>query len=185
MKTMTYVDIHSASEAFLGNRLSRLVDLIVEQGDGLLRQGGISFPARASSAVLLIEEYENLSTADIARLLGQPHQLVTQRIDLLIDLGLVERRSDQQDGRRKILALTAKGAREAIVLHACLNRAEQVFAELYDEIGVNLSKITQRAILALADNSLQDRFGANWSDNTQAILQGRRTTQRNKSPCVT
>lgn len=154
----TFIDTHQYSESFLGFRLSRLVDLIVTQGDELFAAHGLSFPTRAASTVLLISDSESLSTADIARQLQQPHQVATQRVEMLLDIGLIKRTADPKDGRRKKLALTKRGKAESVVLRECLAQAKSVFDGLYDEIGTDLSAASQRALDALSAKTLLDRF---------------------------
>jgi DNA-binding MarR family transcriptional regulator len=156
----SFIDSHALHDAFLGNQLSRLVDLIVDQGDELLRDAGLSFAARAASTILLVHERDKVSTADIARELHQPHQLATQRVETLIASGLLKRRNDPQDGRRKILSLTVKGTREAESLKLTLHQAQQAFQEVYDEVEVNLGAVALRAIEALNRNSLAARIKA-------------------------
>lgn len=155
---MAYVDSHSSSGAFLAHRLNRLVDLISEQGDKLLSEARLSLPSRAVSIVLLIDERGRISAADIAKELKQPHQLVTQRIDVLRKLGLVERTVDPSDGRRKILALTRKGKTERRLLETCLRDAERVFLDLYKEIECDLSELALQTIKALSSKSILDRI---------------------------
>jgi len=155
---MIYIDSHPQHGAFLANQLGRLVDMIVVQGDNLLTGAGLSFPSRSVSSVLLIGEQGQISAADIAKQLKQPHQLVTQRVDLLIKLGLVARIDDPSDRRRKILELTRKGKQEFRLLRTCLRDAEQVFAGLYQEIECDLSAVTLRAMRALSSKPIVDRI---------------------------
>ena len=96
---MTYVDTHPRKGAFAANHMARLVDLINDQGSQLLEDANLSLPPRAVSTVLLISERGQITAADIAKELNQPHQLVTQRIDALIKLDLLKRLTDPNDGR--------------------------------------------------------------------------------------
>ena len=159
----TFIDGSIFGDAFLGNRLALLVDLIVDQGDTLLKDAGLSFPSRATSTILLVSKRENLSTADIADELDQPHQLATQRVDSLVKLGLLERRNDPMDARRKTLSLTKKGEKEATILEETLRDAQLAFQGLYQELGVNLGSIATDAILALKQTPITSRIenGAN------------------------
>ena len=155
---MAYVDSHPRHGAFLANQLSRLVDMIGKQGDDLLMGAGLSLPSRAISSVLLIGERGQISAADIAKELQQPHQLVTQRIEILIKLGLLDRIDDPSDGRRKILELTRKGQKELRLLKTCLHDAEGVILDLYQEIECDLSAATLRAMKVLSSKSILDRI---------------------------
>lgn len=155
---MAYVDSHPRHGAFLADQLRRLADLIAQQGDDLLLGAGLSLPSRAVSSVLLIGERGQISAADIAKELKQPHQLVTQRIEMLIKLGLVGRIGDPSDGRRKILELTRRGKKELLLLETCLRDAEQVFLDLYQEIECDLSTVTLSALNVLSSKPILDRI---------------------------
>ena len=154
---MHFLDTHPLRGAFIANTLERLGGLIVEQGEDLFRDAGLTFPARAASTVLLLGERARLSAADLAKTLGQPHQLVTQRVNLLIELGIVSRTGDSRDARRRILVLTAKGKRQFEELQVRLTLAEAAFTALFNEIGCNLSDVALSAVAALERSSVRDR----------------------------
>jgi DNA-binding MarR family transcriptional regulator len=98
--------------------------------------------------------------ADIAKTLEQPHQLVTQRIELLIELGIVRRADDPDDRRRKIVVLTVKGSEQHRRLNACLVRAKAAFAALFREIECDLPAVVLRAMEALERSPLSARATA-------------------------
>ena len=154
---MPFLDSHSLRTAFVANLLERLVDQIVGQGEELLREAGVEFPPRAASTVLLLGEHGRMSAADIARSLALPHQLVTQRIDLLIELGIVARIDDPKDARRKVVRLTAKGRKQLQKLQSRLVLAEAAFMALFKEIGCDLSAAALKAMEALNHSSLLAR----------------------------
>lgn len=157
MSAKTYIDTHPLRRAFIANQLERLSDLIVEQGEALLADAEIEFPPRAVSAVLLIGERGHISAADIADALNQPHQLTTQRIELLIDAGIIDRINDPQDGRRKILQLTDKGVAQFKRLQTRLAETDQVFATLFQEISCDLYAAVEQAMDALMRSPTLER----------------------------
>ena len=157
---MRFLDSHPLRGAFVANTLERLASQIMEQGNALLRDAGLDFPSRAASTVLLLGEQARISAADLAKALDQPHQLVTQRVDLLIELGIVSRAGDPGDARRRILVLTSKGKRQFKALKARLTLAEAAFAALSAEIGCDLADATRGAIAALGRSSVLDRVRA-------------------------
>lgn len=164
---MHYLDSHPLRGAFVANTLERLAAVIVEQADALFRDAGLDFPTRAASTVLLLGERARISAADLAKALGQPHQLVTQRVDLLIELGIVLRTGDPGDARRRILVLTAKGNRQFKALQRRLALADAAFAALSAEIGCDLSGAAHSAIAALQRSSVLDRIRA--IENASAV----------------
>ncbi|MCJ8325327.1 MAG: MarR family transcriptional regulator [Rhizobiales bacterium] len=166
---MTYFDTHPLGGAFFSHKLTHLTDLIAEQGQDLLRDANLDVPSRAVSIMLLIGEHREISAADIANLLQQPHQLVTQRADILINLELVERRSDPRDGRRKILVLTTSGLDQFIGLTACMNQVAEVFTALFEEIECDLAAMTMRAIEALNRSPILERIKLEQSSSPEKI----------------
>ena len=160
MWVVQFLDSHPLRGAFVASSLERLAAVIVEQGDDLLRDAGLDFPSRAASTVLLLGEQTRMSAADLAKALGQPHQLVTQRVDLLIDLGIVSRTRDRGDARRRNLVLTSKGKRQFVGLKARLTLAQATFTALSAEIGCDIASVVLSAIAALERSSLLDRVRA-------------------------
>jgi DNA-binding MarR family transcriptional regulator len=154
---MPFLDSHSLRAAFVANLLERLADQIMAQGEELLRDAGVEFPPRAASTVLMLGERGPSSAADIAKSLAHPHQLVTQRIDLLIELGIVARLDDPKDARRKVVSLTAKGRRQFQKLKAPLTVAESAFEALFKEIGCDLAAAALKAMEALNRSSILTR----------------------------
>lgn len=150
-------DSHPFRNAFVASQLEHLAELIVMQGEAILADAGVEFPSRAVSAMLLIGERGQISAADIADALGQPHQLVTQRIELLIEAGVVDRAPDPEDGRRKILQLTDKGSLQFGRLKLRLDEADKAFAALFKEIDCDLSAMCRRAVDALGQSPLLER----------------------------
>ncbi|MBL4617777.1 MAG: hypothetical protein JKY46_08775 [Robiginitomaculum sp.] len=153
----SYTDSHSLRNAFVANLLGRLADKMAEQGELFLLDAGLEFPSRAASSVLIIGERGKISTADIAMQLNQPHQLVTQRIELLLGMKIIKRTGDQKDRRRKILTLTLKGQEQFKQLQLSLAMADKVFNRLFDEIESDLTLAATRAMAALNSSSIMDR----------------------------
>ncbi|MEO1241838.1 MAG: MarR family transcriptional regulator [Pseudomonadota bacterium] len=164
---MSFIDAHSLSDAFLGYRIGRLLDLISEQGDEYHHDAGLSFPARANSTIMVIDEHENVCVADITDELTLPHQLVAQRVELLVELGLVVKKPDPDDGRRKILKLTKKGKQEVVLLRRCLADAVHAFNILFDEIGVDLNKVSRLATDAFMNKPLSERISQACAEETK------------------
>ncbi|MEH6410453.1 MAG: MarR family transcriptional regulator [Hyphomonas sp.] len=158
MSDEDFIDRHMLGSAFIAFQLERLTELIVTQGNDMLDAAGITFPSRAVSTVLYIGEHQPTSTADIARALGQAHQVATQRVDILIRLGIVERVDDPDDGRRKLLRLTRQGKNQFQILTLRLAKAGQAFEALFDEIGCDLPAVIQRATDSLLNAPLLSRM---------------------------
>lgn len=161
MAGKNYRDAHVLKGAFLSNGLLRLVDLIALQGDDLLGDADIIIPSRAVACTLFIGDTDRVSVADIAKALDEPHQLTTQRTDVLSELGLLKRIDDPDDSRRKLLMLTRKGKDQYRRLIIRLAEIEQAFLGLYAEIECDLPIVLARAIEALDRTPMLKRIQMN------------------------
>ncbi len=138
--------ISDASERrFLGLKLQRLVDLLVDQGQELFAHHGARTPVRTASTFVVLSRHPGASLADIARELDQPHQLVAQRIHLMMKEGFVVRRDDPRDGRRKAYYLTKRGREEFARVERAIADGARAVEDLNDELGVDLFDIVERA----------------------------------------
>ena len=110
--------------------------------------------------MLYLSERDGAAAADVARALGLPHQLATQRLDGLVALGLVERVADPDDRRRKFLRLTDKGRGQARRLRAALDDAAAAFRGLFQEIGADAYHVARDVSAALVRAPLAARIEA-------------------------
>src|SRR3954467_14137905 len=85
-----------------------------------------------------------LPLARLAELLDVSKQAAQQTVDDMQAAGLVERRDDPADGRRKLLALTADGRRVRATALA-------VSAQLEREIGPDGTRALREALLGLVE----------------------------------
>lgn len=158
MVARNFRDEHALKGAFVSNKLLRLVELIALQGEDLLRDAEITIPSRAVACTLFVGDKGQVSLADIAKALNEPHQLTAQRVEGLIQLGLLERKDDPDDRRRKALSLTRKGKAQHQRLLVRLTEIEQALSDLYAEIKCDLPAVLESAMDALHRTPLLDRI---------------------------
>lgn len=157
MRDSNIMDTHPLSGAFLSNKLLRLVETIADQGEVLLASADILIPPRAISTVLMIGELDNVTAADIAASLDQPHQLATQRIAALMELGLVTKWPHATDSRRKVLDLTPAGLQQYEKMMVMLGHIRTAMDELYAELDCDLARVAVKAVKALKDRPIAER----------------------------
>lgn len=73
--------------------------------------GDVSMPQLSVLARLI--DNDGLTTSDLAAIEGMRHQSMASTVAGLAAEGLVERRADPGDGRRRLIALTAEGRTQA------------------------------------------------------------------------
>jgi len=99
----------SLAQLALGSRLKSLSDHFYGAVDEVYRTCGAGVESRWFPVLRFLWEHGETTVSDVATAIGQTHSAVSQLADKLVDAELVERRKDAQDGRRSLLALTAKG----------------------------------------------------------------------------
>lgn len=144
--------------AFLPKMALDFALLTARQAESVYERAGIDFPVSVSSTVLFLARVKTASLVEIARALGQPHQLIAQRIKILVKLDLIESEPDPEDGRRIVYSLTRSGKAQSVKLLKYCDEAAVVFAKLCKEIGADLLPALSAAVDALQEKPLLRRF---------------------------
>ena len=144
--------------AYLGKRMQDFMELAHEQMTDVYVQKGLKIPVQGSSTLQALNPGSRQSLSDLARILHQPHQLVSQRIERLLKAGLVTRTPDPSDKRRSEYSLTSEGEDQWRLLNEVMEDVDMVHAELFAELGVDLLKVMDDAIAKISDNGLHERI---------------------------
>jgi DNA-binding MarR family transcriptional regulator len=123
--------------AFFGLVASRITDRILSGGSALFAQRGITIPGRSMSSLLLLADKPR-SVTEIATALKVTHAASIKNTRSLIEAGMIERRDDPEDARRKPLYLTANGEAEVKRVEAFMVESVAVYEQLFAEIGIDL-----------------------------------------------
>ena len=132
---------------FLAHLLRRISDRMVEDTGEFERGIGIIAPPRTASTMELLRQRGPHSVTEIADAVRQSHPLVISWIGQLETLGLVSRSADPKDGRRTLIALTRKGAREAERMAA----ASEIIGRAYARILANADAPVHDALWRVYD----------------------------------
>lgn len=143
--------------SFLGRLSEALSQRIEEQTRPLFDDAGITVPVRSCSLLTALDEAGEASAAELARALGQSHQLVIQKCPALLRLGVITQHPDPADARRKILRLTEAGREQLRRIETYSVRISGVYRSLFEEVG-DVHGAILKALDALAAKPLSDRF---------------------------
>lgn len=150
--------IHSDyAPAFFALAATRVLDRIFAGGLVSARAQTLDVPARAMSALILLEKGP-MGVAEIASRIGVTHAAVIKNMRTMHDRGLVEHRQDPNDARRRPLHLTPDGRAAVARVEAYLRRAQSVYTEIFEEIGVDLHDAMLKMEAALDRESFDRRF---------------------------
>ncbi len=142
---------------FLGRTVERLSALIAEQSETVFKDMGIVIPVRSCSLMMVLAKLDAATASDLARELGQSHQLVMQKILKLIRLGLISFDQDENDARRKVFCLTQEGAHQLGKFEQCRIAIRRAYDGLFAEVGDVYGVVTRTAI-ALNEKTVNDRI---------------------------
>jgi DNA-binding MarR family transcriptional regulator len=130
--------IRQQGPAFLAHLLRRLSDELVRGASEWYPEVGVTAPPRTTSTLLVLAEHGPLGVTEIAALLRQSHPLVISWIRQLKADGFIKSRADARDGRRTVIALSAKGIDEVARLRKALKLMGEVSGQLMDDAAPGL-----------------------------------------------
>lgn len=142
--------------AAIGARLRRLSESIDEDAGRIYAELGIDFQQRWVGILEQLHERGAQSVGELAASLGIRHSSVSQTRRSLEEAGLVESQVDPQDGRSRLLRLSAGGkelVRRLQPLWKILNAASLELDAEADHVIAALDRLDR----ALARLSLYDR----------------------------
>lgn len=142
---------------FLGRLSEALGQRIEEQTRPLFDDAGITVPVRSCSLLTALGNAGEATAAELARTLGQSHQLVIQKCPALLRLGFISQHADPADARRKIFRLTDAGRDQLRRIDAYSVRISEVYRALFEEVG-DVRGVILKALKALADKPLAERI---------------------------
>lgn len=150
-------DFDKYGSAFLAMRLHRLRLVITAQSDVLLEQLDIRVPSSCVSVVLFLKERKAASISQIAAGTDYSHQLISQRLAQLEKLKLINRDSNELDGRKLLIRLTKKGENQAVQLEKMIEVSAEIMNGIYSEIDCDLDEVLDNATSLLKNKPMAER----------------------------
>jgi len=151
----------------LASRIRRLVDTMTRDGTRVYRDLGIDFEVRWFAVFHLLSEAESMAVMEIAEQLGQAHPTVIQMADEMTRRGLVKSQRDRADGRRRLLALTARGRKLAGTLRPVWSAFDEAGAEIVTENGNDFLRSLETLETAIERMSAYERIMARLNKPTK------------------
>jgi DNA-binding MarR family transcriptional regulator len=146
------------NKAFMAKRIFDLHLLILKQAEQVYQTKEMIFPVAVSSTLLFLASVKSASLAQTAKALGQPHQLIAQRIKTLLKLKLIVSSPDKNDKRRTLYKLTKLGKSQHALLDEYCLEAEVAFNDLSNELGIDLHHLLNRTYESLETKTFAQRF---------------------------
>lgn len=141
-----------------GSRLKRLSDRVMQEGVKMYRASGLDFEPKWFPVFYYLSELGPSSIMDIARGLGISHPSVNQIAREMTSANLVAGYKDENDKRRRVLALTSYGKEQRESIQDVWRVIEVTLVELLGETGVDFLGYIGTVERALDRRSLESRF---------------------------
>jgi DNA-binding MarR family transcriptional regulator len=151
----------TVNKAFMSKRLFDLHLLIQKQAVEIYQAKGMIFPITVSSTILFIASVNGATLTQSAKALGLPHQLIAQRMKILLKLKLVTSSPDSNDKRRTLYKLTKVGKEQLVLLDGYCSEAAIAFNDLSTELELDLHQVISQACEALEAKTFAQRFPSN------------------------
>lgn len=133
--------VRAYGAAALGGRLRRLSDRIDREAKALYEDRGIAFEQRWFPVFNCLRIGEMLSVTELADRLQVSHVSISVIRGALEKQGLIRSRTDETDGRRRVLTLTDKGQALADQLAPLFDALDKAAIELNAEAGDAMAAI--------------------------------------------
>ncbi|WP_265562205.1 winged helix-turn-helix transcriptional regulator [Sphingomicrobium arenosum] len=145
-------------EGYLGKRLQDVLALATQQIAQVHAARGLVMPVEGTSTLHALAPGTRRSLTEIARQLGQSHQLIAQRLQRLVQQGLATKTADPNDGRRSEYQLTSLGVEQWEILDHFMDDVAIVNRRLFEEIGCDLVAALDAMAKALKHQDYRSRF---------------------------
>lgn len=147
----TFADRH-----FLGRLSEELSDLIAAQSNALMAEREIVIPAKSCSLMIAVQHHQPASARTLADALDRSHQLISQKLPKLVQLGLIEGVKNPDDRRETLYQLTPYGTEQMAEFSGLQIELEQIYRDLFDDVG-DVSAMLRKTLESLRSNPLQSR----------------------------
>ena len=141
-----------------GAILFRTAELIGQQGSDALDALGVDFDARHTSILLVLHTQGPKTSSELADTIGISRQLVEARLKSARGRKAFASTPDPDDSRRRLYDIASAARPVATVIHDIMCDFEQVYAALWQEIGVDLEAACLALETRLAEKSLTERL---------------------------
>ncbi len=144
-------------ELALGSRLKRLSDGIMKDGVKIYQNNNIDFEPKHFPIFYLLSKKKSLAIMEISETLGVSHPSVIQSVKEMEKKKLIHSHRDQEDGRKRLLSLTATGKSMIPLLQVVWEDVAAGIHELISSQENNLLEAISGIEKALTTKSLSDR----------------------------
>ncbi len=167
--------IRSLGALVLDHRFRRIKDALLQAADALYQQLDLDCRPRWTSTIQLLEREGPLPVTEVAARLRLTHPAVIGITDEMLTAGFIRESRDQEDARRRLVALTLKARRALPELHRLWAALAEAQRERFTEAGCDIVAVLDAVDDSLARRSLVDDVTSRLARSKQRQGKARRT----------
>lgn len=141
-----------------GAILFRANELIGRQGAEAFDKLGVDLHASKISIVLTLDKFGPLTSSEISERIGHSRQLIESRLKSSVKDGFFVSYEDPKDARRRVYDFSDEARPIVKRIMSIMADFEAVYAELWNEIGVDLEEGLRKMETALSTSPLINRL---------------------------
>lgn len=151
---MKQASLNELNELALGTVLKRLTDRLYASIDQIYHDSGIEFHGSWFAPMISISSHGSRSITEVASEIGLSHPAVTHISKQLLAAGLVTESPDPDDGRRRLLRLTAKGRQRLLDLQPVWHGIAETTRNYFERTGHDVFAILKAYEQILQESDL-------------------------------
>ena len=144
----------------LGTQLRHLLDLLDGAVGAVYRAEGLTYRPRYTPVMRALQREEGLTIGQIAASAGISQPAATQTVALMVKDGLISSKAGPQDGRQRLVRMTASGRALLPRLEACWQATSHAAASLDAGLPMPLTQILEAALQSLEREPFERRIQA-------------------------
>jgi DNA-binding MarR family transcriptional regulator/N-acetylglutamate synthase-like GNAT family acetyltransferase len=149
--------VKKLGKAAFGTRLRLLTDRFLQDGAKVYKLQNVNFEPRWFTLYYLLSKKSPLSISEITTELGYSQPAVTQIANIMVKKGIIKVVKDKTDTRKRMLALSPKGAALLPKLEPIWKGFEDAIAELFSSVGYDVLSIIEKIENELTQKDMLQR----------------------------
>lgn len=153
--------VNELGELALATRLKRLSERLSADVSKIYKESEVDFEARWFLILSLLEREKLMAITEIADSLQLSHPAIVQLVQELIQKNLIKASVDKQDGRRRMVSLTANGKKTLTQIQPILTSIREENKKWVDQASANMLTILTELEAALDHQTMYQRVKLN------------------------
>ncbi len=153
--------VNELAELALATRLKRLSERLSADVSKIYKESEVDFEARWFLILSLLEREKLLAITEIAESLQLSHPAIVQLVQELMQKNLIKAAVDKNDGRKRMVSLTAVGKKTLSQIQPVLSSIKEENKKWVEQASANLLTILTELETALDDQTMYQRIKLN------------------------